>query len=192
VTGPQPASLPLPRLAARPAPPAQSARVREILAAGRALLAAEGAEALTMRRVGDQVGIRAASLYKHLPGKPALEAALVDAALFETGDALHAVVDAAAASAAVGALLAEYRRVALGEGNLYRLATSGRIDRSLLTAGLDQWSGEPFYRATGEPHVAQALFAAAHGAVILELDRAYSDSSDLDATWQALAAAFTR
>lgn len=92
----------------------------------------------------------------------------------------------------MGALLAEYRRVALGDANLYRLATSGRIDRGLLTAGLDEWSGEPFYRATGEPHVAQALFAASHGAVILEMDRAYSDTSDLDATWQALAAAFTR
>ncbi|WP_084010430.1 TetR family transcriptional regulator [Pseudofrankia sp. DC12] len=189
---PLPPSSPLPRVAARPAPPAYSARVREILAAGRALLAAEGPEALTMRRVGGEVGIRAASLYKHLPGKAALEAALVEAALFEIGDALHAVVDAAAASDGVGALLAEYRRVALGEANLYRLATSGRIDRGRLTAGLDAWSGEPFYRATGEPYVAQALFAAAHGAVILEMDRAYSDTSDLDATWRALAAAFAR
>lgn len=184
--------LPLARIVARPAPTVRSERVREILAAGRALLLAEGPDALTMRRVGDEVGIRAASLYKHLPGKPALEAALVDAALFDSGDALHAVVDAAGPQDVVGALLAAYRRVALNEANLYRLVTSGRIDRDLLTPGLDNWSGEPFYRATGEPYVAQALFAAAHGAVTLEMDRAYSDVSDLDATWRALAAAFTR
>jgi AcrR family transcriptional regulator len=144
-----------------------------------------------MRRLGDEVGIRAASLYKHLPGKPALEAAIVEAGLFEMGDAAHAAVDAASGSDVVAVLLAAYRRIALADANLYRLATSGQIDRGLLTPGLDEWSGEPFYRATGDPHVAQALFAAAHGAVILEMDRAYSNTSDLDATWRALAAAFT-
>jgi AcrR family transcriptional regulator len=204
-------SLPLPRIAARPEPPARSERVREIIAAGQVVLAAEGADALTMRRLGDEIGIRAASLYKHLPGKPALEAALVEAGMFAIGDVLHAALDAAgtgtaagddqagtpagptapAAVTPVGALLATYRRIALANGNLYRLATSGRVDRSLLTPGLVDWSGEPFYRATGDPWVAQALFAAAHGAAILELDRAYSDMSDLDATWRALARAFT-
>jgi len=187
----EPPVLPLPRIAARPVPPERSDRVLEIIAAGRVLLAAQGADALTMRRLGDEVGIRAASLYKHLPGKPALEAAIVDAGLFEMGDAAHAAVDAASGSDVVAVLLDTYRRIALANASLYRLATSGQIDRGLLTPGLDQWSGEPFYRATGDPHVAQALFAAAHGAVILEMDRAYSDTSDLDATWRALAAAFT-
>ena len=186
-----PLALPLPRIAARPAPAERSDRVLKIVAAGRAVLAVEGAGALTMRRLGDEVGIRAASLYKHLPGKPALEAAIVEAGLFEMGDAAHAAIDAASGSDVVAVLLAAYRRIALADANLYRLATSGQIDRGLLTPGLDEWSGEPFYRATGDPHVAQALFAAAHGAVILEMDRAYSNTSDLDATWRALAAAFT-
>ena len=198
---------PLPRVAVRPEPSARPGRAREIVAAGRAVLAAEGADALTMRRLGDEVGIRAASLYKHLPGKPALEAAIVEAALFEIGDVLHAVIDAASPGApaatgdappdptgvtgVVGALLATYRRIVLTNGNLYRIAVSGGFDHSLLPAGLVDWSGEPFYRATGDPWVAQALFAAAHGAAILELDRAFSDMSDLDATWRALAHAFT-
>jgi AcrR family transcriptional regulator len=186
-----PAGLPGPRIAPRPTAAATSGRVREIVAAGRSLLESEGADALTMRRVGDLVGIRAASLYKHLPGKPALEAALVDAALFEVGDESHRVLDGAGGAQAVGALLATYRRYALGHPNLYRLATSGRIDRDLLTPGLEQWSGEPFYRATGDPWVGQALWAAAHGAVVLEIDRAFSDTSNLDATWAALARAFT-
>jgi AcrR family transcriptional regulator len=185
-------ALPLPRIAPRPPAPERSGRVSQIAAAGRALLAAQGPEALTMRRLGDEVGIRAASLYKHLPGKAALEAAIVDAGMFEMGDVLHATVDAAGAHDVVAALLASYRHLALANANLYRLSTAGRIDRSLLTPGVEDWSGEPFYRATGEPHVAQALFAAAHGAVILEMDRAYTNAADLDATWRALAAAFTR
>ncbi|MBL7500680.1 TetR/AcrR family transcriptional regulator [Frankia sp. CNm7] len=183
---------PLPRVAARPAPPERSERVREIVAAGRALLAAEGPDTLTMRRVGEVVGIRAASLYKHLPGKPALEAALVEDALFAIGDQLHAVVDAASAADVVTSLVAEYRRFAFANASLYRLATSGRVDRSLFVPGLDDWSGEPFYRATGDPWVAQALFGATHGLVVLEMDDAFSNSSDLGATWRAMAAAFTR
>lgn len=184
--------LPGPRIAPRPQPTRRPARVQEIVAAARALLAVEGPEALTMRRLGEAVGVRAASLYKHLPGKPALEAALVELALFEFGDATHAIVDASTKHDVVSRLLAEYRRLARAESDLYRMVLSDRIDRTLLPAGLIDWSGEPFFRATGDPWVAQALFAAAHGAVILEIDQAYADMSDLDATWRALAAAFTR
>jgi AcrR family transcriptional regulator len=37
----------------------------------------DGLEGLSMRRVAERVGIRAPSLYKHLPDKRALEAALI-------------------------------------------------------------------------------------------------------------------
>src|SRR4029453_13547788 len=52
-------------------------RGREVVAAGRLLLEQEGPEALTMRRLAERVGIRAPSLYKHLPDKAALEAAII-------------------------------------------------------------------------------------------------------------------
>ena len=42
----------------------------------------------------------------------------------------------------------------------------------------------------GQERAAQALWSAAHGAVILELDGRYPPGSDLDRTWAALAAAF--
>ncbi|MCC6494915.1 MAG: TetR/AcrR family transcriptional regulator [Propionibacteriaceae bacterium] len=43
-----------------------------IVAAGRAVLAREGISGLTMRRVGEAVGVRAPSLYKHVPSRSAL------------------------------------------------------------------------------------------------------------------------
>ena len=52
-------------------------RARQIVAVARELLEEEGAEALTMRRLGARLGIRASSLYKHLPSKAALEAAII-------------------------------------------------------------------------------------------------------------------
>ncbi|HEY2665754.1 MAG TPA: TetR family transcriptional regulator, partial [Actinomycetota bacterium] len=53
------------------AKPARSARAGQIVATARLLLEREGPEALTMRRLGEELGIRAPSLYKHLAGKKA-------------------------------------------------------------------------------------------------------------------------
>jgi AcrR family transcriptional regulator len=56
--------------------PPLSPRARQI-AAARDLLETDGPEALTMRRFGEKLGIRAPSLYKHLPNNAALEVALI-------------------------------------------------------------------------------------------------------------------
>jgi len=52
--------------------PPLSPRARQIAAAARGLVETDGPEALTMRRFGEKLGIRAPSLYKHLPNKAAL------------------------------------------------------------------------------------------------------------------------
>lgn len=188
------ASVPLPerRTAPRPSPPQRSARAAEIIAAAGGLLASHGADALTMRRLGEVLGIRAASLYKHLPNKTAVEDALIEDALIRLGERMHAAVDDAPPGEAVRALLCVYRSEALADPNRYRLATGGTLARGALAPGVEDWAGEPFYRATGEPYVAQALWAAAHGTAILEIDHRFLDGSDLDRTWEALAAAFSR
>ena len=53
-----------------------STRAREIVAVARDVLEREGPEALTMRRIAEVLGIQAPSLYKHVPGKDALEVAI--------------------------------------------------------------------------------------------------------------------
>src|SRR5215211_3221494 len=55
-----------------------SPRARAIVSAAREILEREGPDGLTMRRLGDAVGIRAPSLYKHFPDKAAVEIALVN------------------------------------------------------------------------------------------------------------------
>lgn len=146
-----------------------------------------------MRRLADELGIRAPSLYKHLPGKQAIEVALIEVAFEEVGTALHdAVVGPHAAGDPVRGLLTRYRALGLAQPNLYRLATAGRLPRLLLTPGLEEWAGAPFFLVTGDPALAQALWSFAHGMVILEIDGRYPEGSDLDATWAAGAAAFAR
>jgi AcrR family transcriptional regulator len=178
----------------RPEPRQLPRRAAQIIAAARTLLESEGRDALTMRRLGQALGIRAPSIYKHLPGKHAVEVALIEVGLAEMGEALHrAVTDPQAppGTGAVARVLAAYRTEALARPNLYRLATSGQLPRADLTPGLEDWAGQPWLLAAGDPLLAQAIWSFAHGMVILELDHRYPDGSDLDQTWRAGAEAFT-
>jgi AcrR family transcriptional regulator len=162
-------------------------RAAEIVSAARGLLEESGREALTMRSLADRIGIRAPSLYKHFPDKNAVEVALIEQGMAELGAALRAAV---ASERPVAGLLRAYRAQALANPNLYRLATAGPLPRERLAPGLEDWAGEPFFLAVGEPHLAQALFAFAHGMVILEIDRRFPEDSDLDRTWDEGARAF--
>jgi len=177
------------------APPeltAHSERAADIVAAALVVLDEEGATALTMRGLAAAVGMQAPSLYKHFPTKRAVEAALIEHGLFEFGKALHAAIPEHGRRGAVRSLLDAYRKVALAKPALYRLATAGPLPRENLPAGLEAWAGEPFFLATRDPSRAQALFSFAHGMVILELDDRFPQGSDLNQTWRAGAAAFTR
>jgi AcrR family transcriptional regulator len=165
-------------------------RAAEVATAARLVLERDGADGLTMRAVADELGIRAPSLYKHVAGKPAIEVALVAAALSEIGEAMRAAVARPGRRSPVHALLVAYRRYALAHPNLYRLATAGPLPRAELPEGLEDWAGEPFFLVTGDPSRSQALWAFAHGMVVLELDGRFPAGSDLDHTWAEGAAAF--
>jgi AcrR family transcriptional regulator len=193
---------------APPVTPERAPRVAAIVAAARRVLEREGASGLTMQSVADELGIKAPSLYKHLAGKDAIRVELLIDMLAESGTVLHrAVADAGRGRTdrkdgqdrkprqdrrrdSVAALLAAYRRQALAHPEMYRLATAGRLPRDRLPEGLEDWSGEPFFLVTGDPHRAQALWSFAHGMVILELDDRYPAGSDLDVAWSEGAAAF--
>ena len=162
-------------------------RTRDIVVAARGLLEAVGWESVTMRDLAERLGIRAPSLYKHVPGKAALAAELTAVALAESGSALHSVV---ADGGGVAEVLAAYRRLGHDHPHLYRLTTSGELDRERLPAGLEEWAGSPFFLVTGDPHLAQALWSTAHGLVVLELDRRFPTGTAPDETWAAAAAAY--
>ena len=199
-----------------PEVPARSGRADDVIAAARLIVERDGIGGLTMRSVADELQIKAPSLYKHVDGKGAIEVELIGVALAEMGAALHASLVSGDGSAprsdtrrsanarsdgtgsargdrvAVADLLSAYRRHALAHPNMYRLATTGTLPRQRLPAGLEDWAGEPFLIATGDPHRAQALWSFAHGMVVLELDGRFPDGSDLDRTWAEGVAVFAR
>ena len=190
------------------------------MAAGRQLLEEEGLEALTMRRLAERVGIRAPSLYKHLPDKAALEAAIIATGFEEAAAAFEQAVDSAAEGSGEGrgegsgegrgegagewsgggsgegagdalvALAAAYRRFALEHPHLYRLMTNGPLPRAHLPPGLEGRTAAPLLRVAGSEARARAVWAFAHGMVMLELDLRFPPDADLDAAWRAGIAAF--
>jgi AcrR family transcriptional regulator len=176
------------RVEGSPAVAARSARAQEVVAVARRLLEEEGAATLTMRRLADRVGIRAPSLYKHFPDKAALEAAVIATGLEDAAVAFEAAVETAADP--LPALAAAYRRFALDHPHLYRLMNSGPLPREHLPPGLEDRTAAPLLRVAGSQARARAIWAFAHGMVMLELDHRFPADADLDAAWQAGIAAF--
>ena len=177
---------------------ARSARADEVVVAARRLLEEEGAGALTMRRLAEQLGIKAPSLYKHLPDKTALEAAIIATGLEEAAARFEQTVDSATTggdaagggAAAISALAAAYREFALAHPHLYRLMHNGPLPRQHLPAGVEDRAAAPVMRVAGSRARALALWAFAHGMVMLELDQRFPPDADLDAAWEAGITAF--
>jgi AcrR family transcriptional regulator len=156
----------------------------EILDVAERLLTTEGPAALTMRRVADEMGIRAPSLYKHVRSKEDIEAGLQERALVSMAKALAPAGD-------LPALAAAYRSWALSHPQLYAVATNGPLHRDRLSPGVEAAAAAPVVAAAGgDEHRARALWALAHGLVTLELAGRFPPDADLDQTWAAAIARF--
>jgi AcrR family transcriptional regulator len=165
-----------------------SPRAREIIDAARELLEEEGADALSMRRLADRLGIRAPSIYKHLPDKQALESALISAGFEELAAVFE---DALADDDPLGAIASAYRAFAKAHPHLYRLMTERPLRRELLAPGVEERAAAPVLRAADDdPDTARAAWAFAHGMTVLELNGRFPADADLDAAWAHGLAAF--
>ena len=164
-------------------------RAREIVTVARELLESEGAEAMTMRRLADRLGIRAPSLYKHLPHKAALETAIVVAGFEEAADAFEAATDGAAEP--MTALVQAYRAFVAANPNVYRLMTDRPLPREQLPPGLEARTAAPLVRAAGGAAPARAAWAFIHGMVMLEINGRFPADGMTDHAWAAGIAAFS-
>jgi predicted DNA-binding transcriptional regulator AlpA len=102
-----------------------SPRARAIVAAAREILEREGPGGLTMRRLGDAVGIRAPSLYKHFPDKAAVETALINDGFEEIAARFEAALTNGGDS--LVELAIAYQAFARAHPHLYRLMTAGPL-----------------------------------------------------------------
>jgi AcrR family transcriptional regulator len=165
-----------------------TSRARDVVAAARGVLEREGSEALTMRRVADELGIRAPSLYKHLPHKAALKTAIIADGFAEAAAAFEAAVDGQGDP--LTAFVAAYRAFASAHPHVYRLMTEGPLPREHLPPGLEARAAAPLLRAVGSPGRARAAWAFIHGMTILELDARFPADESTEPAWQEGIAAF--
>jgi AcrR family transcriptional regulator len=168
-----------------------TSRAREVVVVGRRVLEREGRDALTMRRVAEELGIRAPSLYKHLPHKEALETAIIAAGFEEAAAAFEAAVGGA--EDPLTAFVAAYRAFASAHPHLYRLMTERPLPREHLPPGLEARTAAPLLRAMGgSAPRARAAWAFLHGMTILELDDRFPADAWTQRAWQEGIAAFSR
>ena len=166
-----------------------SPRAAEIVAAARGLLEEEGADALSMRRLAERLGIRAPSIYKHLPDKQALEAALISDGFEEAAARFEEAVRGPGEP--LPALGAAYRSFARDHPHLYRLMTERPLPRERLTPGVEERAAAPLVAAVGgDEDLARAVWAFAHGMAVLELNGRFPPGADLDAAWARGISAF--
>ncbi len=165
--------------------PARKVSRREIVAAARAILETDGPDALTMRALGERLGIRAPSLYHHFPDKASVELALIATGLLEQALTFEAAVSGAPREP-LPALATAYRAYARRHPHLYRLITERPLPRERLPEGLEARAVAPVVVAAGgDPDRARAVWAFAHGMVVLELTGRFPPDADLDAAWRA-------
>jgi AcrR family transcriptional regulator len=136
-----------------------------------------------MRRLADELGIRAPSLYKHLPSKAALEAAII-ATGFEDAAAAFEAATADGGTEPLAAVARAYRAFALAHPHLYRLMTDQPLPRDRLPDRVEERAAAPLLRAIGgNAALARAAFAFAHGMVMLELTGRFPPGADPVPAW---------
>lgn len=165
---------------------APTSRRAQIVTAARRLLEADGPEALSMRNVAAEIGIRAPSLYEHVADKRALESAIIAAGLHEQGLALREAVSTPEGRAdPLTAIAMAWSRWAHEHQHLYNLIYARDLDRSdPAVAEAELYAGTPLREICGGDLVtARCIWAFAHGMVNLELIDRFPPNTDVEALW---------
>jgi AcrR family transcriptional regulator len=183
----------------------QEALRQAVLRSARELLAAEGPDALTMRRIADALGSSTTVLYSNFAGKNAIIDAIVVAGHQELRERLGTIAAEQEPFARLAESARVYRRFALDDPARYRLlfgadlrgyerGTSAReaaqasfgaladLVRDCQSAGILRADADPDF-------VSEILIAAAHGAVSLELSGHFDDPLRADQRFAVLTAA---
>jgi AcrR family transcriptional regulator len=164
-----------------PAPP--SSRRVQIVDAARRLLEAQGPEALSMRNVAAEIGIRAPSLYEHVADKRALESAIIAAGLREQAAAMSEALRTS--EDPLEGMTSAWRAWAMAHPHVYRLIYVRDLDREdAAVAGAERAAAEVLWALCGGDVVAaRVIWAFVHGMISLELSDRFPPGVDVDVLW---------
>jgi AcrR family transcriptional regulator len=159
----------------------------EIVAAGRELLETGGPDALTMQAVAQRVGVKAPSLYKRLPSREALVAAIVSETLEDLVRDLTPLGRHPDPLVGLRAVATSYRAFALTHPRTYELLFQVLASDSRPTPELNERVTAPLMalttRLVGAERALEAarlVTAFAHGFISMELAGAFRLGGDVD------------
>jgi AcrR family transcriptional regulator len=178
--------------------PAQTDR-KTIVETARTLIEQDGIEQLSLTRLAAVLGIKAPSLYRHLPSKTALLQAVVTLTIHQLFDAYRAALAPAdlAPTAQMLAILRTHRAFAHANPQTYVLAFTTSAPEERADDDLLEQLVLPLQRLMAElSGAAQSLaalrgaLALVHGFVLLELNQQLRRGGDLDAAFEAASTAY--
>jgi AcrR family transcriptional regulator len=159
----------------------------EIVAAGRALLEVGGLDAVTMQAVAERVSVRAPSLYKRLPNRAALVAAIGDATVDDLARDLAPLSGDPDAASALRRIASAVRAFAAANPRAYELVFLRQPDESRPAAERTAAATAPVLsvveRMVGRERAldaARLVTAFTHGFVSMELNGTFRLGGDLD------------
>jgi AcrR family transcriptional regulator len=163
----------------------------EIIAAGRALLESGGLEAVTMQAVAARVGVRAPSLYKRVPSRAALIAAIGEAALDDLARSITPPSKDRDAAAGLRGVALAYRAFAHANPRAYELLFMNLSPESRPPSASNALAAAPLLglaeRMVGPERTLEAarlMTAFAHGFVSMELAGQFRFGGDVDAAYR--------
>jgi AcrR family transcriptional regulator len=163
----------------------------EILAAGRDLLEAGGLDAVTMQAVADRVGVRAPSLYKRVPNRAALVAAITAATQDELRHQLEPATRDPDPANALREIALAFRAFAQGHPRAYELLFMNLPADARPPADRTAEAAAPLLEVTRRLvgpdralEAARLVTAFAHGFVSMELSGAFRLGGDVDAAYR--------
>jgi AcrR family transcriptional regulator len=163
----------------------------EIVAAGRDLLEDGGLETVTMQAVAERVGVRAPSLYKRVPNRGALIAAIVADAQGDLRRELEPLTNQPDPAAALRAIATAFRGFAQRNPRAYELLFMNLPPGSRPDVDQTAEAAAPLLvvatRLVGPGRALEAarlVTAFAHGFVSMELTGAFRLGGDVDAAYR--------
>jgi AcrR family transcriptional regulator len=158
-----------------------------IVAAGRTILEAEGADGLTMRRVAAAVGIRAPSLYKRVRDRADLLRLILNAAGAELAASLDEAATTGNPRRDLVALARTFRTFARRNPETYALMFARSSEGARMDPDLTERASAALLRAAAELagperrlEAARTVVAWAHGFISMELAGAFRLGGDVD------------
>lgn len=160
-----------------------SARREQILDVAEQVLEAVGADRFGVGELARALGIKPPSLYKHFASLAVIEHALISRGFRQLAASLDLAGD-------LDGLSRAYRERALAAPQLYRLMTDRPLQRDLLEPGVEaagmQALLDLFGETLSEHPRSRAMWAWAHGLVVLEIAGRFPPGVDLESSWRIL------